>query len=117
MSMRLLAALAASTALCALAAPALAQRAADFPSKPVRLVIPFPAGGTTDTTGRVVASALSAIWKQSVIVENRPGGNQIIGGDAVAKAAPDGYTLLIASHGMAYEHLLTKDLPFHPQRD
>ena len=104
-------------ATCAATAPALAQRAADFPTKPVRLVVAFPAGGTTDTTARVVANGLSALWKQSVVVENRPGGNQVIAGDAVAKSAPDGYTLLIASHGLAYEGLLNKELPFNPLRD
>jgi tripartite-type tricarboxylate transporter receptor subunit TctC len=104
-------------ALFAVAPAALAQRAADFPSKTVRIVVPFPAGGTTDTTARVVANALAGLWKQTVLIENRPGGNQVIGADAVAKSAPDGYNLLIASHGLMFEHLLNKEIPIQPLRD
>jgi tripartite-type tricarboxylate transporter receptor subunit TctC len=106
-------------ALCASLAslPVLAQRAADFPAKAVRIVVPFPAGGTTDTTARVVANGLSGIWKQPVVVENRPGANQIIGADAVVKSAPDGYNLLIAAHGLMFEHLLNREISIQPLRD
>lgn len=94
-----------------------AQRAADFPSKPVRLIVPFPAGGTTDTTARVIANGLSSIWKQPVVVENRPGGAQVIGADAVAKSAPDGYTLLIAANSLMYEHVVNREVSFNGVRD
>jgi len=72
----------------------------DFPSKPVRLVVPFPPGGPTDVVGRMVATGLQAAWSQPVIVENKPGAGTVIGTDAVAKSAPDGYTIgmVITAH-------------------
>jgi hypothetical protein len=81
-------------ALVALAycAPAVAQ---DYPSRPVTLIIPFPAGGGVDTIGRVIAAKLTAALGQQVIVENRAGAGSVIGIRAAAKAAPDGYTILI----------------------
>ena len=75
---------------------AAAQDAASFPSRPIRIVVPFPAGGPTDVDIRVIAQRMSADWKQPVVVENRPGGNTAIGAQVVAKAEPDGYTLLAA---------------------
>jgi tripartite-type tricarboxylate transporter receptor subunit TctC len=84
-----------AAALVIPAAGALAQdAAANFPNRPVRLVVPFPAGGPTDVDARIIAQKMSEDWRQPVIVENRPGGNTTIGAQAVAKAAPDGYTLL-----------------------
>jgi tripartite-type tricarboxylate transporter receptor subunit TctC len=84
-----------ATALVVPVAGALAQdAAANFPNRPVRLVVPFPAGGPTDVDARIIAQKMSEDWRQPVIVENRPGGNTTIGAQAVAKAAPDGYTLL-----------------------
>jgi tripartite-type tricarboxylate transporter receptor subunit TctC len=76
--------------------PAAAQDAASFPSRPIRIVVPFPAGGPTDVDIRIIAQRMSADWKQPVVVENRPGGNTAIGAQVVAKAEPDGYTLLAA---------------------
>jgi len=85
--------------IMALAPPAGAQRPDDarsFPSRPIRIVVPFPAGGPTDVNLRIIAQKMSEDWKQPVIVENRPGGNTAIGAQVVAKAEPDGYTLLAA---------------------
>ena len=93
------------------------SRAADYPSRPVRLVLPFPPGGTTDSAGRMYANALQGVLKQSVVIENKPGGNLIIGAGDVARSAPDGYSLLFSTHSIGYENLLTTDMPFNPQRD
>ena len=75
--------------------PVVAQ-AQDYPVRPIRIVVPFPAGGPTDVNARIIAQRMSEDFKQPVIVENRPGGNTAIGAQAVAKAEPDGYTLLAA---------------------
>src|SRR4029077_11521654 len=97
---------------------ALAQKAADFPNRPVRIVVPQAAGGGVDVVARLVAQKLSETWGQQVIVENRPGANGIIGIEAVAKAKPDGYTV-----GSAFTSVLTinphvyKSLPYDPLRD
>ena len=80
--------------LCALALPAAAQDAANFPVRPMRIVVPYPAGGTADILPRVVGEKLSTRWHQPVVVENRAGAGGNIGAEAVAKALPDGYTLL-----------------------
>src|SRR5260221_4685444 len=74
------------------------QALAQYPTKAVRVVIPFPPGGATDIIGRVIAQKMSERWKQPVVVENRPGAGGTIGSDLVAKSAPDGYTLLIATN-------------------
>lgn len=87
--------------LCSLlGAPSFAaESAASFPSKPIRIIVPYSAGGTTDLLARIVGRHLSDAWKQPVIVENKPGVNGMIGADMVAKAPPDGYLLGIASPG------------------
>jgi tripartite-type tricarboxylate transporter receptor subunit TctC len=76
------------------ASPASAQ--GDFPNRPIKIVVPFPAGGPTDVNMRILGQKLSEMWGQSVVIENRPGANTGIGAQAVAKSAPDGYTLLAA---------------------
>jgi tripartite-type tricarboxylate transporter receptor subunit TctC len=89
-----------------------------WPNKLVRLVVPFPAGGATDTLGRVLAQSLSADVGQPVIVENRPGAAGAIGSEAVAKSAPDGYTLLLATsstHSILPN--LSSSVPFDPVAD
>ena len=90
---------------------------ADFPAKPTRVVIPFAAGGTTDIVGRALADKLAPRMGQPVIVENRPGAGSLIGTDVVAKAAPDGYTLLMSGGPLATFKLLFKSVPFDVKRD
>ncbi len=88
-----------------------------FPTRPVRIVIPYPAGGGTDTIGRLVADLLSRKWKQTVVVENIGGAAGNVGAAQVFKAAPDGHTLMIASPGpVATNAFLYKDMPFDPTR-
>ncbi len=95
------------------AAPARAQ--SDYPTKTVTIVVPFPPGGGTDTGARVIAQKLSERWKQPVIVENKPGAAGIVGADYVARAAPDGYTLLMGNIGtQSINPSLYKKLPYKP---
>ena len=89
-----------------------------WPTKPVRLVIPFPAGGATDIIGRTVAARLGVALGQQVIVENRPGAGGTIGSDAVAKSAPDGYTLLMATSSThSIGPALNPKMPYDAVRD
>jgi tripartite-type tricarboxylate transporter receptor subunit TctC len=89
-----------------------------YPNKPVRIVVPFSPGGSTDVTARLVAQKLSDAWRQQVIVDNRAGAGGNIGAEAVARAAPDGYTLLLATTGvMSSNHRLYRSLAFDALRD
>ncbi len=89
-----------------------------YPSRPVRLVVPFPAGSTPDIVGRALGQKLAEAWGQPVVVDNRPGAGANIGTAEVARAAPDGYTLLIGSNGpIAINKALYANLPFDPDRD
>jgi tripartite-type tricarboxylate transporter receptor subunit TctC len=98
-----------------LAASASAQ---DWPTKPIRLVVPFAPGGVTDTSARAVAEALSQRLGQPVIVENKPGASGNIGTDQVARSAPDGYTLVLGFDGtMVINPHVFKDMPFDTVRD
>src|SRR5262245_39208036 len=84
-------------ALLAGVAPAFAQNAAaNFPNRPIKIVVPFPAGGPTDINARILGQKLSETWGQAVVIENRPGANTGIGAAVVAKSPADGYTLLAA---------------------
>src|SRR5262245_36252160 len=111
MPTRILIALAALVLAC----PAAAQT---YPSRPVKVVVTFPPGGTPDIYGRIMSVELSKLWGQPVVVENRTGAGGTIGTDSVAKSAPDGYTLLFAADATITiaPHLYGK-LPYDPQRD
>ena len=106
----------ASLALTALAfsAPASAQ---DYPTRQVRVIVPFGAGGPADVYARVIAQHLSEQLKQTFVVEDRPGAGSIIGTDAVAKSAPDGYTLLVMSNTHTTNESLVSNKPFQLMRD
>jgi tripartite-type tricarboxylate transporter receptor subunit TctC len=100
------------------AAPASSLAQAGYPSRPIRLVIPFAPGGVTDTSGRAIADALSKRLGQQVVPDNRPGASGNIGSQLVATAEPDGYTLLLVLDGtfVINPHVFEK-VPFHPVRD
>ena len=95
---------------------ALTVHADDYPNKPLRLIVPFPAGGPTDLTARIIGQKISEAWRQQVVVDNRGGANGIIGQDAVAKANPDGYTLMVQSIAFSVNPALYK-LPYDPIKD
>ncbi|MPZ39346.1 MAG: tripartite tricarboxylate transporter substrate binding protein [Rhizobiales bacterium] len=105
--------LAAAACLAIVAAPASAQ----FPERTVRIVVPFDAGGTVDAVARALANRLNAKWKVPVIVENRPGAGNTIGAAAVARAEPDGYTLLFANTSVSANPSLFTSLPYDTLKD
>ncbi len=88
-----------------------------YPERPVRIVVGFPPGGSSDTVARVVAQQLSPLLRQPVVVENKPGAGGVIGSDTVAKAAPDGYTLLLATAGHSTAAAMMEKLPFDAVKD
>ncbi len=88
-----------------------------FPTRPVRIVVPFPPVGAVDILGRLVGQKVGDKWKQSVVIENRPGGGTVLGTDIVAKAFPDGYTILLAVTSHTINATLVDKLPFDPIRD
>ncbi len=89
-----------------------------YPSRPVKLVVPFPPGGSLDFTGRLIAQRLTEMWGQSVVVENKPGAGGNIGADLVAKSAPDGYTILMGALSThAVNPSLYKTMPYDAVRD
>src|SRR5215470_20359589 len=101
-----------------LAAPAAAQTSAQtYPNRFVRLVVPFPPGGGTDAIARVVAGRLSEIWGQQVVIENKGGAATNIGTELVARAEPDGYTLLLQSMPLAVNRFLFASIPYDPLAD
>ena len=114
MMQRILAAFAAIVALALLAAPAGAQ----YPSKPLRLIVPFAAGGTGDVLGRLIAAKLSEGLGQPVVLEFKPGAGTTLGTDFVAKSPPDGYTILLsASTTMSINASLYSKLPYDTLKD
>jgi tripartite-type tricarboxylate transporter receptor subunit TctC len=109
---------AAAAATAAAAQSSLAADGGDFPSRTIRIVVPFPPGGPTDVLTRMIGQRLSERWGQAVVIENRPGANTAIGAQAVARSAPDGYTLLAAMDTtMVMAPLTTANLPYDPFRD
>ena len=96
----------------------LAAQTTDFPNKPVRIVVPFPPGGATDITARVVAEKLSTKWGQPVVIDNKAGAGGNVGSDLVAKSAPDGYNIVLGVTGSHSINIsLYKKMPYHPLND
>jgi len=89
----------------------------NYPTKPIRLVVPFGAGGVADLTARIIAQKLSVGLGQPVVIDNRPGAGGVVAADVVAKSEPDGHTLLLISNGNAVSAGLMKSLPFDPVND
>ena len=106
-----------STCIAALfcAASVQAQTAANFPTKPVQIIVPYAAGGLTDIVARIVAKSLSEKWKQPVIVDNRPGAGTVIGTAAAARSPGDGHTMLITAFGYTANQVLVPNLPYDPK--
>src|SRR5205809_8034679 len=91
--------------------------AQNYPSKPIRIIVPFVAGGAVDALARMLGAKLSESWGQPVIVENRPGAGGNIAADSVAKSPPDGYTILQNTNGQAISPSIYRSLPFDVVRD
>ena len=100
-----------------IAGTCLAQGAGGYPDRPIRLIVPFAPGGTNDTAGRIVSEKMSQRLGQPFVIDNRPGANMVLGCDIAAKAAPDGYTMLIVAAGFSVNPSLRKKLPFDTLRD
>lgn len=115
MNFRALAACFAAAALAASAAPSHAADAA-YPVKPVTIVMPYSAGGSSDLMTRALAKGLTEAWGRNVLVENRPGASGMIGADLVAKAPPDGYVLLSTTSSYAGTVAIRRKLPFDPEK-
>ena len=106
-----------SAAVLLLAVSAAVQAAAPYPNKPIRLVVPFSPGGGNDIAARFVAQRLTEGFGQTAVVDNRPGAGSTLGTDVVAKAAPDGYTLLVTHNAIAINQTLYPKLPYDTVRD
>jgi tripartite-type tricarboxylate transporter receptor subunit TctC len=116
--MRILNLFAAAVALSALAGAPSTPRAEDYPSRTVKIIVPQSPGGATDTFARAMGQKLSDLWKQPVVIENRAGAGGLIGTEFVAKAAPDGYTLLVTYEGsQAINPSLYQNMPFDSVKD
>src|SRR5690349_12634504 len=100
-----------------LSAAPLAAFPADYPNRPVRVVVPFPPGGNVDTFARMLFRHVEETLGQPMVIDNRGGANGIVGGDTVAKAAPDGYTIMATSFGLAVNQYMVKKMPFDLSKD
>jgi len=101
-----------------IAALPLSLQAQSYPNKPIRLIAPFPPGGTVDFFGRLISEGMGPLTGQTVVLENRPGAGGNLGADVVAKSAPDGYTLaLVASGNIVINPFLYRSMPFDPLND
>jgi tripartite-type tricarboxylate transporter receptor subunit TctC len=100
-----------------LAAPGILRAQEAFPTRPVRVLVPFPPGGATDIIARLVCERLSARWGQPVVIENRPGAGTIVGTQAIARSAPDGYTFGYVISAHTINPALRNDLPYDTLRD
>src|SRR5262249_55153877 len=110
--------IAAVLALCVPAVASAQDAAKDYPNRAIHIVVPFPAGGPADVSARLLAQRMSEDWGQPVIVDNRPGGNTVIGAVQVAKAPPDGYTLLMAIDStLVMNQYAYKSLAYDPFND
>ena len=108
---------AALAVLLALIAPALHEARADYPDRPIRLVVPFPPGGITDVVARLMADRLTTEFSQQVIVDNKAGAGGVIATEIVAKAAPDGYTLLLTTPSHTIHPAFRASLPYDTEKD
>jgi tripartite-type tricarboxylate transporter receptor subunit TctC len=102
--------------LVSAAVPGIATAQSSYPTKPVRIIVPFPPGGGNDLLARLIGQKLGEMWNQAVIVDNKPGGNTIVGTEALARAAPDGYTLMLTSSSHVIIPSLL-NLPFDAIKD
>lgn len=100
----------------ALACALPAAHAADYPDRPIRIIVPFTPGGSTDILARMIGHKLNEAWGQQVIADNRPGANGVVAADITAKANPDGHTLMFVAIGHAINPLLQKNLPYDPDK-
>src|SRR5690349_9183665 len=103
--------------LCIAAVAVFAANAQSWPSRPVKIVVPFPAGGPTDVMTRALADKLASALGQPVVIDNKPGAGGTIGSDLVAKAPPDGYTLLMATGSTHSVGPYLAKVPYDPQKD
>jgi tripartite-type tricarboxylate transporter receptor subunit TctC len=103
--------------LALLVCQGLANAAEPYPTRPVRIIVPFAAGGTFDLVARTVAQRLTDSWEQQVVVDNRPGGGTLIATELVAKASPNGYTIYLSPNALAANPALHKKLPYNAERD
>ena len=91
--------------------------AQEYPAKAIRVIVPWPAGGSSDTLARIVGQRLTSMWGQQVVIDNRPGAGTTIGNEAAAKAPPDGYTLMITATALVASSVLYSNLPYKVERD
>ncbi len=115
MKLRALLLVALAAATCP--AVALAQTATSYPNRPITLVVPYTPGSGIDILARVIAPELNRRWGEPVVVDNKPGASGIIGADAVAKAAPNGYTLMVTVNSFTMAPPLYRNMPYDPVAD